>query len=402
MKAFLVLMSGLVFSTADAQLGAKADKITVPNAGGTPVTFTHCIATKIDADGVRVSHDAGYSKIPYQYLPEDWKKARTFDGVEAKEFTEQQVRQASAILSEAQEAIKQQKDDINSKNKQVSEEEIRGNPATERAALASSHLTKATPAKTTLPRIEPFGGFSWQDGLADVIQKINQMPGIHSIALEIPGYANATSLTFPADVNKLGEIMGKLLSKVESRMQADEGLRDIMVMNYFDGKGVKRSYIQCQSILTAGPILIAGVPFKFSARFTTVPGVSVVSPTKSVSALSYEFPLILAETSLFSDSPGLQDHVSEIDDLLATKYAVYEFNIDKSKPTDSLRHRAVGWLEGRDEQKGYIEISKTRERYEIRYRSEFETERLNEIYRKHVASLESQNLSKAPELKSGL
>ncbi len=105
-EVYLVYFFIFSVSTAYAQVGAKADAIMMPNAAGTPITFNRCVVTKIEPDGVKVSHDDGFAKIPYQFLPEAWKKAMPYDEGKAKDFMKQKERQTGNVVTEAQAAEK--------------------------------------------------------------------------------------------------------------------------------------------------------------------------------------------------------------------------------------------------------------------------------------------------------
>ena len=93
MKTVTALLVLFILQNARAQVGAKVDEITMPNAGGTPQTMHHCVVTKIEPDGVRVTHDAGFSKIPFLYMPEEWKKAVPHDDAKADAYNKMMKQQ---------------------------------------------------------------------------------------------------------------------------------------------------------------------------------------------------------------------------------------------------------------------------------------------------------------------
>jgi hypothetical protein len=82
--AFIFLIS---CTSAMAQIGATAESITVSTSGGLAV-LKHCKVTKIDPDGVRVMHDAGMAKVPYEFMPEGWLLASGIDRERAKAYRE--------------------------------------------------------------------------------------------------------------------------------------------------------------------------------------------------------------------------------------------------------------------------------------------------------------------------
>jgi len=82
--AFIFLIS---CTSALAQIGAVADSITITTAGGLAV-LKHCKVIKIDPDGVRVMHDAGMAKVPYEFMPESWLAASGINRETAKAYRE--------------------------------------------------------------------------------------------------------------------------------------------------------------------------------------------------------------------------------------------------------------------------------------------------------------------------
>lgn len=91
--------------TVQAQEGATAASVTFPKPGGT-ITLLNCTVTKIEPDGVRVSHSAGTAKIPYEHMPEDWQKAINYDATAAQAY---RVSQDSASLDATARAEKDRK-----------------------------------------------------------------------------------------------------------------------------------------------------------------------------------------------------------------------------------------------------------------------------------------------------
>jgi hypothetical protein len=84
-----------------AQEGASADVITFPKPGGT-ITLRNCVITKIEPDGVRVTHSAGTAKVPYEHLPEAWKTAIPYDATAAQAYrlTQESVSQDATARAE--------------------------------------------------------------------------------------------------------------------------------------------------------------------------------------------------------------------------------------------------------------------------------------------------------------
>ncbi|MEZ0386736.1 MAG: hypothetical protein ACAI34_06700 [Verrucomicrobium sp.] len=97
----LLISSAALPCGAFAQEGAKAEVITFPKPGGS-ITLQQCVVTKIEPDGVRVSHTAGTAKVPYEYLPEEWKKSVPFDEVAAQKYRTDQIQSAKENAARAE------------------------------------------------------------------------------------------------------------------------------------------------------------------------------------------------------------------------------------------------------------------------------------------------------------
>lgn len=90
-----VLLFICIVSSAQAQVGATIDSLTLRSSTGAESTLTHCKVIKVEPDGVRVTHDAGVAKVPYEAMPEAWKAAAPIDAARVKEFQEQEKEKSA-------------------------------------------------------------------------------------------------------------------------------------------------------------------------------------------------------------------------------------------------------------------------------------------------------------------
>jgi hypothetical protein len=90
-RAIIVFALAVAASAARAQVGARVDEITVAEPGGR-VTFKSCVVTKVEPDGVRVAHEYGIAKIPYEAMPEAWKATMHHTDAAAAAFREQSAK----------------------------------------------------------------------------------------------------------------------------------------------------------------------------------------------------------------------------------------------------------------------------------------------------------------------
>jgi hypothetical protein len=99
----LILLLALAGTAASAQVGATIETLTMPKPGGETVLL-HCVVTKVEPDGVRVTHDGGVAKVPYERMPESWKNAVPYDAASASEYRAKQnsSAQAAVLATEAE------------------------------------------------------------------------------------------------------------------------------------------------------------------------------------------------------------------------------------------------------------------------------------------------------------
>ena len=100
MKFVAVLLSLLIAGAVQAQVGAKLPSVSMRNAGGSLLTFTNCTVTAVEPDGLRVMHDAGFAKLPFEALPPEMQRALGFDAAKVEQFREEK-RQAEARAAAA-------------------------------------------------------------------------------------------------------------------------------------------------------------------------------------------------------------------------------------------------------------------------------------------------------------
>jgi len=258
------------------------------------------------------------------------------------------------------------------------------------AALAQTGGLSGSAGKVgDQPRIRPFGEFTWQDGLIDVIQKINGIAGIESIAVSCQG-GRLMDVPIPVDLTKVGDIV--FVSFRGCQPGSDkEPISRFPVESYLAKDGATRTYVCRRIEVVAEPIVIAGIPFKMSIRFAPALGLAVACPTKVLSAPPYDFPMIIERVEIISDSPGLKDHLQDINDIVTAKYG-------------ALKRGPNGCpiVEREDDLGSSVLVVACPGRYTITYTGTYEAERLEELYRKHIADIESQRIRKAPDMGAGL
>lgn len=89
------MMVGLLALSSTAQ--DVLPELSVPKPGGV-TKVTNAKVVKVEPDGLRVVHDGGLIKVPYESIPEAWKGRYTFDAKEAAAFREKSGAQQIEAL----------------------------------------------------------------------------------------------------------------------------------------------------------------------------------------------------------------------------------------------------------------------------------------------------------------
>lgn len=84
------------------QVGTTLASLTVPSVVGTPVTLKNCTVVAIQPDGIRVMHENGSAKIPFEHLSPSLQFAVDHDPTKAAAFRSQQQAEARAAAIAAQ------------------------------------------------------------------------------------------------------------------------------------------------------------------------------------------------------------------------------------------------------------------------------------------------------------
>jgi hypothetical protein len=119
MRLIITLTIASIVSQAHGQLGAKAVQLTISSPSGTPIVLSNCVVTRIEPDGVRVSHDSGFAKVPYKMMPAVWRNSVLIDEKAAKEFREKAALEGREALLKAEQEMARQTQEAANKNNAI-------------------------------------------------------------------------------------------------------------------------------------------------------------------------------------------------------------------------------------------------------------------------------------------
>lgn len=256
--------------------------------------------------------------------------------------------------------------------------------------------------------IKPFGGIEWEDGLLDVLAKLNKFDGIEKVnimkageeGVDIKGIIDSKKIA-PKLTDVIRQWNEIYLNPNDHRVKSAPN-----IMTYLDLKGREKKFIAGGLEIEAYPILIKNVPFKIKIGFTNAVGLAIHSPDKILTESKgiYTFPLIVKDVYLYSSSPTLADNYKEINNVLKSKYKKFDtFTNDAGKEMDLEDFNIDRRGDGAVKYKGIrLDVNAGESEYTILYTGgEFE-KKLAEIYRKHLSTLESQKTKGKKDSASGL
>lgn len=243
--------------------------------------------------------------------------------------------------------------------------------------------------------IEPFGGIRWEDSLLQLIGKLRSIKGIQHIRLHFSDASVDVSKV--AKREEMAVKFTELLLKYNPRLFAD--LQSITEA-YVGPNGEKRKYMHLTPKVTAGPIVIAGVPFKLKISLSYEPGLEIVRTDARLIEKRgwYSFPLVISNISLDSTAASLSDKYNDIIQLVEDKYRKYD------PESLFLFNQPGSGLDGKvfDTDGRILSVNITSHQASLYYVSDIYQVALREIYRKHLAKIEHKANAGKPDMGTGL
>lgn len=252
--------------------------------------------------------------------------------------------------------------------------------------------------------ITPFGNLAWNDGFFEAVIKVNEMQGTEKIELVADGERESLRGIKKDDLNKI--FSGLLEKKFGYVLNKKNDPRAGMIFEtYKDKNGADQKYTERINLsIEAYPILIADVPFKIILKFSRAEGLSVQHPDKVIIEKKWNtaFPLVLTNVTLVSNSPSIADNYKKIDAIVEKKYRKYDPNKDRMFVSGDYLQGCVYDNEIPLEASSSFCIKSDSSEYSLSYSSESYQKKLSEIYRQHLANLESNKTKGKKDMGSGL
>lgn len=148
-------------------------------------------------------------------------------------------------------------------------------------------LNTASTANKNTDTIEPFGNFTWHDGLKDVIDKLNAIGSIENTTIY--------SRSFMSNFNSTGKINFNELLDYIDRIETDTfALNRSTIDDIIIGK-----YVDTQITISASPIIIYNSKYEISIMLKSNPGFALIKPGSTLtSSNKIKYPLLITQISI--------------------------------------------------------------------------------------------------------
>lgn len=242
--------------------------------------------------------------------------------------------------------------------------------------------------------IQPFGKLDWNDGLPQIIKKLNHMDGVESIflngispkAIELKGLvtnemiSNALTGATASNYASGDEVVILVAKTAESDAEKliDKNANKYLATNY----GLD---------IIARPINIADVPFDVIIELEMTPGLPIINPESLImdSYGKYGFPYAIRKVNLVTKSNQLINKMNDIKNAISAKYG-------KSNIVDNVGGFTINSL--KDTKLGStLNVDCNTHLCEIRYLSG-STNSFRTAYKKHLGNLENNATKGKPNM----
>lgn len=222
-------------------------------------------------------------------------------------------------------------------------------------------LIGLTPAHGAETAIQPFGRLAWADSVVDVLVKVGEMG--------------------PPETVKLNDVALDSFSREELRRRVIEQLgrapHPPRAVSSFDKPVVQRPVV----IVTADPVLVAGISMKLTVRLELVPALllDIEERHRADLGASFYLPYVVSSVQLRSTSPSIEDHFLELKEALLAKYGSSALKTSKKTYFDIRSSDSRG-----ASVQAKVRTDRPYRECEIVYRNSRETEELKRTWQRRL------------------
>ncbi len=241
--------------------------------------------------------------------------------------------------------------------------------------------------------IQPFSSLRWDDGLVEVVTKLNKFAGLKALTWQVAGVSAGRSVLNVTKADDLADFASTLYDRSTTAEFTDQ-----------DGKKAFLPGARWRSMIIAQEVNIAGIPFELSANLELEPGFAITYPDRTLKFRiprgAVALPAVLTDVELTSRSKVIVDNLDELIAAAKAKYpkgATSDVKQERSRRgtftcIDRLGHQFVlTWSVGSLGASARISYEHTSA--DVKWA---------ELYRKHLAGLEEKRIEANRDLKTEL
>jgi hypothetical protein len=261
------------------------------------------------------------------------------------------------------------------------------------ARVGSAATNEATSVNPGDLEIQPFSSLRWDDGLIDVVTKLNKFAALKTLKWQVAGVPMSKSVLNVVNPEELSELAAVLYERPAMGEFTD-----------FEGKKAVSPGLRWRPFITAEEVNIAGIPFVLAANLDLEPGFAVTHPTNVLSFRTKKgpaiLPAVLSSVELSSKSKTIADNLSELIAAAKIKYPKGKLSEVKQDRSRTGSFVAVDKTGHQFEMTWSVGLSGAKAR--ISYESLGADVTWTELYRKHLSALEEKRIQSNRDMKTDL
>lgn len=253
--------------------------------------------------------------------------------------------------------------------------------------------------------VQPFGNISWEDGLYDVVQKINKLDGVESAEM-FYSKSQSVSVLGIKSKDELDVALNSLLAKhVRPRIKrpvehADKNNIRMRLNKYVKNDlDNKSEYIASNMSIIVKPIVISGVPFTYIINLRPSEWLYHAFPNNLMveSKTKIDFPMVIESAQIVTVSDTYEKRINELLDAVLSKLGKVS---GKSYSKDSL---SFGSASATDVNGNIMSFRDQEYRFDINYnRPKFWWRKYSEPYDLFKSELVRQSNANKKDYKDAL
>ncbi len=190
-------------------------------------------------------------------------------------------------------------------------------------------LSTSTASFAQAPDVQPFHTLRWDDGIVEVVTKLNEVQGMSKLAWGIYGSVvnNEKNDVYRNPAEKYTTSLTERLCLVASEIYKFDGsFLDVDGTNSTSPAEARHGWSVNGGALYGGPVNLAGIEFEFVVSFSIDYGFAITHPAKvfqfgaGPNLVPVKLPLRLSSVSLSSKAVNIPENIDKLIDAAKVKY----------------------------------------------------------------------------------